>query len=342
MLKWLSAGVAVLSLVALALALDERGEPRARPADARRWARVFAPGRVEGATREIELRPQLAGPIAAVAVAQGQTVRRGDLLLQLDDAPQRHAVLLAEAELAHAQAELNRLLAGARDEEKQEAAATHQSKLAALHGAQQRLRRLQTLTDQRTVSQQETDDQAALVESLVAEAAAAEARLRLLEAPAREDEVHISEAEVSAAEARLKQSRHELEQTRLTAPCHGQVLDVRAEPGEWAGPQSVEPSVLLADTTRLFVRAFVEEYDAPRIAVGMTAEAAADGLPDQKLTGKVVRLSPRMTRKLARSDLPGERLDTEVREVWIELEGAPSLVVGLRVDVTILTPEARP
>lgn len=342
MLKWLTAAVAVVGLVALALALDDRGVDRARPSDGRRWERVFAPGRVEGVTREIALRPQIDGPIVRVAVAQGQFVRKGDVLLELDDAPQRHAVLLAEAELAHARAELDRLIAGAREEERQEAIATHEAKLAALHGAQQRLRRLQTLSDQRTVSQQETDDQAALVKSLAGEAAAAEARMRLLQAPAREDEVRISQAEVAAAEARLRQAQHERQQTRLSAPCQGQVLDVRAELGELAGPDSVEPTVVLADTARLFVRAFVEEYDAPRIAVGMQAEAAADGLPDRRLTGKVVRLSPRMTRKLARSDLPGERLDTEVREVWIELAEAPSMVVGLRVDVTIHTEEPRP
>ena len=51
--------------------------------------------------------------------------------------------------------------------------------------------------------------------------------------------------------------------------------------------------------------------------------------------GRVVRLSPRMDRKTVWSDRATERYDTKTREVWIELQPGPPLVLGLRVDVTI-------
>ena len=58
---------------------------------------VFAVGRVEGGTPEIQLRPQAAGPITHVPVAEGEFVEKDQVLLQIDDRPQRHAVALAAA-----------------------------------------------------------------------------------------------------------------------------------------------------------------------------------------------------------------------------------------------------
>jgi hypothetical protein len=83
------------------------------------------------------------------------------------------------------------------------------------------------------------------------------------------------------------------------------------------------------------VQAFVEEYDAPRVRTGMAVDVAADGIPDRVFRGTVSALSPRMDRKQHWTDRPDEQFDTKTREVWIDLENADGLVLGLRVDVTI-------
>jgi multidrug resistance efflux pump len=90
----------------------------------------------------------------------------------------------------------------------------------------------------------------------------------------------------------------------------------------------------MVDTSKYHVRAFVEELDAPRIKIGMPAEISADGL-DERLSGRVVRVSPHMTKKQLWSDRPTERFDTKSREVWIELDQSGDHVIGLRMDVTI-------
>jgi hypothetical protein len=71
----------------------------------------------------------------------------------------------------------------------------------------------------------------------------------------------------------------------------------------------------------------------------MSVTVLADGLPDRAFTGKVVRLSPRMSAKQIWNDDPAENFDTKTREIWIDLDQAEDLVVGLRVDVTIATQE---
>ena len=296
---------------------------------------VFAVGRVEGATPEIQLHPQAAGPVTQVLVEEGRLVDRGQLLLQIDDRRQRHAVALAAAELSLAQAQRQRLENGARPEERAEAEALYRAKAAELAQARLTWQRTQPLRQAEAVSQQEADNQRSRVDSLTAEVGAALARLQLLQAPARADDVLIAQARVDAAQARLELAEFELEQTRLRSPVRGQILKINAEVGELAGPTSNEPAIIVAGTGKIHVRAFVEEMDAPRIRKGMLAEIVADGLPDQTFQGRVVRLSPRMGRKNMWSNTPAERLDTKTREVWIELDEVKDVVIGLRVDVRI-------
>jgi multidrug resistance efflux pump len=142
-------------------------------------------------------------------------------------------------------------------------------------------------------------------------------------------------ARVEAAEARLQLANIQLDRTLLKAPFAGQVLRINPDNGELTGPESSEPAVVLADIRQTRVRAFVEELDAPRVQVGMSAVVTADGLPGREFCGRVVQISPEMSRKSLWDDSPTERFDTKVRQVWIELDDARDLVWGLRVDVII-------
>ncbi len=329
------AGVSLVVFLGLLIDAQSR-TPVRHPAEQPQPQSIFAPGRIEGTTPEIELRPQLAAPVVEVLVEEGQLVRQGDVLLRLDDRQYRHQVALAGAELDLVKAQLQRLLNGARPQQRAEAKALYQAKLAELERAELSWERINDLRQARAVSQQKADDQRTLLASLRAEVAAAKARVELLESPAREDEVQMDQARVQAAEAQLQLAQVQLERTQLRAPRDGQILKVHVEAGELTGPTSTEPPVVMADTSRFYVRAFVEELDAPRLRVGMSARISADGLPRQDLKGHIVRLSPRMSRKQLLSDDPSELHDVKTREVWIEIEGAPQLVVGLPVDVTIL------
>lgn len=90
------------------------------------------------------------------------------------------------------------------------------------------------------------------------EVEAARARLAFLEASARPDEVRIEQARVAAAKSRLELVKVQADHTCLRAPYRSEVLKVDGKVGELAGPDSPEPSVVLADTSRYYVRAFVE------------------------------------------------------------------------------------
>lgn len=352
--------VVTVAIIGLSVAIDIQSRvPVQRPlTDPQAAAAAAAPdagprlicanGRIEGATPEIKLRPQLAGRIARILVKEGQLVRAGEVLLELDDAEYVQEAAVAEAEFHLAEARLERLVHGAHAKQRAEAAALYRAKLAELERAKLSWRRIEGLLSTGAVTQQEGDNQRTNVAVLTAEVEAAEAHLQWLEAPARADEVQIETARVAEARARWKLAQVELDRTSLRSPLAGQVLKVGPEVGELSGPAASDPAIIMADTSRCRVRAFVEEMDAREVQVGMSAkitvdgpgEPAAPGAADcgssgsQVFRGRVARISPRMDDKNLWTDHPGERLDTKTREVWIDVDDQKP-VVGLRVDVVI-------
>jgi ABC exporter DevB family membrane fusion protein len=333
--------------MALIVGLESRSNhlassPRDPATPAKAVSGIFAPGRVEGATREVELRPALMGRVAKIAVKEGNWVTKGDLLLSTVQSQYVAAVHLAEAQLRAAEAQHGRLLTGSHEEERRHAAANLEAKLAQLQQAQRTWQRFSQLSAGGAVTQQDTDLRQSELHVLEAEVAAAEARVRLLNAAPRPDELDIARANIEAARARLEMAQSRLADTELRAPLTGQVLRIDVHEGEIVGPDSPQPAVTMADTRQLRVRAFVDEYDAMAIRPGAAATISVDGLADREFRGRVAEISPTMRRKQLRTYQPEERLDTDTREVVIALEAGIDLVMGLRVDVLIELPHELP
>jgi len=336
MTKYILVILGVASIVALGMMIDAQSStPTNRSADGLKSDVIFALGRIEGRTPEVELRSRLAGRVTEVLVEEGQFVELGQVILQLDDQEYRHRVTLAAAQLKLAQATRDRLINGAHLQERAEAEAMYSAKRAELNRAQLSWERTAKLLQARAISQQEADNQETLVTGLTAEVAAAKAHFDLLTAKARVDDIQMEDARVDAAQASLELANVNVERTALKAPGRGQILKLDVEVGELIGPESLEPAVIITDTSKFHARTFVEEMDAPQVKVGMPAQISADGLLDKTFPGRVIRLSPRMGRKELWSNDPTERYDTKTREVWIELEETNELIVGLRVDVQI-------
>lgn len=307
---------------------DEQSPPSTPVANS-----ICATGIVEGATKDVQIHSEVAGRVVEVLVETGAWVEKNEVLIRLDNRQQTQRVAVSQANLELAEAQQERLQNGARKQEREQARALLAAKQARLQQAERSWERVEQLRAHAAVSQQEYDDQQGMVESLTAEVDAARARLEQLEAPARSDERRVALARVAAAQADLELARIALDKTEIRAPSRGQILDLNVEPGELIAADNPMPAVILADTSTLRVRAYVEEIDAPRLKVGVHASITADGLPDQVFTGKVLSLSPRMSTKSIFSGSPDELYDTKVREVLLELEDAKSLLVGLRVDV---------
>jgi multidrug resistance efflux pump len=329
--------LATMGVVGGHLVLKAQNEPSSRPAVPPTPVaadQVAANGIVEGARPELGLRPEVAGILAVSHVRENQEVGQGDLLGELHNDTQQHQVALAQAEVALAQAQLERLRNGELPEKRRALAAIENAKRSVFEQAKAEAERSQRLSSSATSREQYDRDRLKMFVAQ-AELEQAAAERALVEAPARADEVAAAEARVAAAKARLRLAEAELAKTRLRAPSKGRILQIFAEPGEVVGPASPQPVLLLADLSQRRVRAFIEELDAAQVRVGQAAAVTTDALPNQEFRGKVAVVLPRMGKRAPQSDVPGEYKDLYFREVLIDLEAADELPLNLRVNTRI-------
>jgi multidrug resistance efflux pump len=311
----------------------EEPEPGGGPAD--RPNRVAANGVVEGARPEVALRPEINGTVVAINYRENQEVAAGALLVELANGPQKQQVALAEADVAVAEAELDRLRNGEHKDKRAAARAVEDSKRALFLQAKKDWERARTLLSRGALSREQYDTAYFHMLQAKADLAKATADRAFAEAPARADEMAAAEGRLRAARARLGVARAELARTRLRAPHAGRVLRVYAEPGEQVGPGSAQPILLFADLSKRRVRTFVEELDALRVRVGQQAVVTCDGLPGREFHGTVRAVLPRMGKRSLQTDGPEEYKDVYVREVVIEVAGGAELPLNLQVRVTI-------
>lgn len=180
----------------------------------------------------------------------------------------------AEAQLRSAQANLDRILAGADSD--QVAAARAQ-----LAQAEANLNKL--LGDQRAGS----------LAAANAAVASAQANLQRITAPPSETDLASAEAQVASARASLSQAQLALERATLTAPIAGVVAEVNLEVGEFYN--AARPAVVLADLSGYYVDVTVDEIDVAQIAVGQPVILVLDALPNLNLRGTVARINPLST-----------------------------------------------
>lgn len=116
-------------------------------------------------------------------------------------------------------------------------------------------------------------------------------------------------------------------QTTLTSPIDGVVLSVFRQAGEIVSPARDTPVMSVGDLDRLRVRAAIHEHDIAAVTVGQKVYCLSEASGSRKYTGTVSALGKSLV------DQDG----TPVLDALIDLNGAPQLPVGLRLDVFILT-----
>lgn len=303
---------------------------------------IFATGIVEGASDPVEYRFETTGRIHEVRVEVGDSVKQDDILSVLDSEELTFRRTLALARLDQARAELA-AAKQSRDDEIVIAQAAVDAKRAVLRRERQSLGRIEKLLANRATPQQQFDNQTANVRVIEAELTSLEAKLRLLEAPSKPERIQSLQAQIAAANAELELAELELRRTKLSTRSDGVVLQVDASAGELVGPHLPAPSFLLVDDSSLRIKAFIEEADAFRIAVGQRATVTPrSDLEMQSFSGRVVRLGPRFDAKKVLNRRPDERFDVRVRECWIEFDQSTPLVIGAHVDVRIQVGKRRP
>jgi HlyD family secretion protein len=301
---------------------------------------IAAPGRVEPISEEVRVGAEMSGKLRDVAVEEGDRVEAGQVLAILENDDYRARVALAEAQLTLKEAELRRVINGARQQERREALAAIKEAEAVMENARVEQHRRQTGYAQGVFAKEEADRAEREFGVAKARYDMAVERHALIDDDAREEDRTRAEADVLLARARLAEARALLEKTIVRAPLRGVVLRKHLKTGETFSDQRNIPILILGDDSVLRVRMDVDETDVSRVRVGQCAYVTADAFGGEKFWGRVVRVGELLGRKNILTEQPTERVDTKVLETLIELEDGRKLRPGLRVDAFIVLNDA--
>jgi HlyD family secretion protein len=238
--------------------------------------------------RQVSLAFDGSGRVAAMRAEEGESVKAGAVLAQLDT-----RTLVLQADQAQAQIEVQRqnllrLRNGARPQEVAQARSRVTEAQAEAVRAERELARLQEIaatTQGRGVSPQDLDRARTAVQTARARVDEQTEALRLTELGPRAEEVSGAAAQLRSTQAQLAVLQHQIGQGELKAPSDGVVRSRLLEPGDMATPQ--RPVYALALTQPKWIRVFVNETDLGRVRPGMAARVLTDSHPDQPLQGRV-------------------------------------------------------
>ena len=294
-------------------------------------------GRVEGASDTIEVGAGLDGVVAELRVREGDRVHAGDVLAVIDRRELVGELRSARAAADAARQARARLLRGSRVEDRERAEAEVSAAAAIVAEAQSQQRRSLYLFAEGVISAAQRDEARRNLDVSEAQLAAARKRAELVNAPPLPEESARADAEVRAADERVRALEQTLEKAFVRAPIAGTVLRTLLEPGESFSTLVPRPILTMADTSRLRVRAEVDERDVHRVSVGQRVLVRGEAWHDAGVPGVVTRLGAQMGRKTAKTNDPAEKSDRDVLEVVVDLDRQdPRLVFGLRVTARFL------
>jgi HlyD family secretion protein len=273
--KWFWAAVAIVVIVGAAATMYFRRQDQGIPVTAETIQRrdleaiVSASGKIEP-QKTVNISAQTMGRVTRLAVKEGDRVKAGQFLLQIDPVTAEAAVRRDEAAVSGARTAL------------EQARVSLQSARANLDLARQMLKRQQELW------------QSGLTTRENLERAEAELEVRESELRAREQEIKTRETQLNQQQAGLESSQHTLTQVRFESPFDGIVTRRNIEEGEnvVVGTMNNAGTVLLtvADMSVIEAEIEVDETDIPFVQLGQPAKITIDAIPDKSFSGTVTEI----------------------------------------------------
>lgn len=285
----------------------------------------------------VPMAARVGGLVVKVAVQDNQSVRKGDLIVELDPTDYEIRVRQAEAdfEAAQAQARESTSKGGAVAAAQVAAAKANLVRTEAeQRKAETDLARAKKLRSENAISPVELENSQNAYDKAVAATAQATAQLHLAE-----EQHTTAEAKVKAAQAALDYAKAQLSYTKVVAPSDGVLSKMVVHAG-----QLVQPNQLLAQlvSNDVYMVANFKETQVGRMQAGQKAKIEVDGYPGKDFEGEVESISPATGARF--SLLPPDNASGNfvkvVQRVPVKIKLAPvkneaPLRAGLSADVTV-------
>jgi HlyD family secretion protein len=230
---------------------------------------VSASGKIQARTT-VNIAADTMGRVVELAVDEGQKVKKGQFLMQIDPRNQRTATSRTAAGLAAARSQLEQLRSSV-------AAARENLALS-----RENLRRARELWAQQLTTSQALDQ--------------AESEVKVRETQLRDAEQGLSTQgqRIQETAATVSSAEYELSRTRIESPIDGLIVRRNIEAGETVviGTMNNAGTVLLqiADMSIIEAEVEVDETDIPFVQIGQLAKVKIDAIPDKEFTGKVTEV----------------------------------------------------
>jgi HlyD family secretion protein len=222
--------------------------------------------------------------VVRIPVNEGQKVRKGDVLIELDDKDERAALEQARASVAQAEAKVRQL----REVGLPAAEQTLLQAEATALNARQQFERTKTLRERGFVVQSQLDDAQRAVD--IAESQLRAARLQVETNKPTGSDFALAQTALEQARASLRAAQVKLEQTVIKAPVDGILIARNVEVGDVVQPGKELMGLAPAGETQVDV--MIDERQLSRLALGQKALGSADAFPDQRFAAELVYINP--------------------------------------------------
>jgi HlyD family secretion protein len=355
--RWLfglsAAGVLIALFCAFLFSRQREAQPPAfKPASNPFEQGIYANGIIESYQshgENINLYPEVSGRVTQLAVAEGDEVKQGAVLLVIDDAVQRATAAQLHAQADAARTALDAMKAQPRPENLAVAGAQVDSASANLKNAEDQLSKVEHFyaLDPQSISRDAVDNARNAAAIAAAALEVARKQYDLIKAGAWHYDIANQEKQYQALAQGAAAADALLDKYTLRAPVDGVILAVQAARGGFVSSQGVYSSytqgfmpvvVMSTPQDRLEVRSYIDEILVPRLPPlsKMTARMFVRG-SDLKIPLTFVRTQPYVSPKIELTTERQERVDVRVLPVVFSFDVPRDahLYPGQLVDVYI-------
>ena len=344
---WITIGlIAIIGLLVVAAVLKNQSKPKGTEVKVEQVERrtiketVSASGRVFPET-EVKISSDVSGEIVELYVAEGDSVRAGQLLAKIDPETYISAVQRAEATVAGSKSNLAMSKAS-----KQSSIAQKEQIAAQLKNAKRILERNVQLKADGIISEADYEQALANVENLEANLRAAEANIK-----SADQSIEGSKYNVESSEATLNEMKTSLRRTTITSPVDGVISTLNVEQGERVVgtiQMSGTEMMRIANLSSMEVQVDVSENDIIRVALGDNADIEVDAYLDQKFSGVVTEIANSASNVVGATSLNTDQVTNFIVKIRIDRESYSDMIIpgqkfpfrpGMSASVDIYTNE---
>lgn len=285
--RWLIIALPLVAVLALSASFMRSVEIPVRAGTVERGSitnTISTNGKIEP-VENFEARAIAASPVRKIHVKEGDSVREGQLLVQLDDASARAQSARARTQLRAAEADLAAIRKGGSQDEVLQTQANLTKARAEREAAERNLGAIRKLLERGSASAGEVQEAENRLKRAQAEVSLLEQRQT-----GRYSDPEVARVQAQAEEARaaLNAAEEILRQANIVAPRAGTVYSLPVREGAFVNPGDL--IVQVADLTKMQVRAFIDEPEIGKLSPGQKVTLTWDAIPGRTWEGAVTRV----------------------------------------------------